>query len=149
MCHADLVSPLPINGYATDATTPVDQNGFYTIVISDDMLRPEWVREGVVWLPWGDEKMVPKLIFLRNTLPNPDFNQAVQNALAKGCGFDFNFPIPPTQAIITQSGQCAQRVMGDYYPEAVWCDQSKFVSGGWQECFREADMPVTAKPEAR
>jgi hypothetical protein len=23
-----------------------------------------------------------------------------------------------------------------FYPEAVWCDRSDFISGGWQACFR-------------
>lgn len=133
LCQADGVSPLAIVGCATDATTSLDENGFYTLVITNDVLRPD----GVTWLPFGDEKMVPKLIFLRNTLPSSDFSQTVQNALAKGCGFDFNFANLPTQEQIRQSGQCTQKVMGDYYPEAVWCDQKKFASGGRQACLAE------------
>jgi hypothetical protein len=140
ICQADGVSPLPINGCATDATTPVDASGFYTLVITNDVLRPDWVPNGVIWLPFGDERMVPKLIFLRNTLPSPDFNQTVQNALAQGCGFDFNFETLPTQDKIRQSGQCTKKVMGDYYPEAVWCDRQKFTSGGWQACFDAAGL---------
>jgi hypothetical protein len=135
MCLADLVSPLPIEGCAIDATTPLDENGFYTIVISNDVLRPDWLPPRVVWLPWGDEKMVPKTIFFRNTLPSPNFSQSVQNAITKGCGVNFDFPTPPTHEEITQSGKCTQNVMGDYYPLAVWCDRSDFRSGGWPACF--------------
>jgi hypothetical protein len=135
MCLGDLVSPLPIEGCAVDATTPLDQSGFYTIVISNDVLRPDWLPPRVVWLPWGDEKMVPKTIFLRNTLPSLNFSESAQNAIAQGCGVNFNFPTPPTQDEITQAGKCTQNVMGDYYPVAAWCDRSDFRSGGWPACF--------------
>ncbi|MGZ4981246.1 MAG: hypothetical protein ACXWAB_07355, partial [Methylobacter sp.] len=54
LCHADLISPMPINGCATDASTPLDGHGFYTLVVSNDVLRPEWLPQRVVWLPWGD-----------------------------------------------------------------------------------------------
>jgi len=135
MCLGDLVSPLPIEGCAVDATTPLDANGFYTIVISRDVLRPNWLPDGAVWLPWGDENMVPKVIFVRNTLPSADFRQSVQNAIAQGCGLNFNFPTPPTPDEITQAGKCTQNVIGDYYPLAVWCNRSDFTSGGWQACF--------------
>jgi hypothetical protein len=135
MCLGDLVSPLPIEGCAVDATTPLDENAFYTIVISNDVLRPDWLPPQVVCLPWGDEKMVPKTIFLRNTLPSLNFSQSAQNAIGQGCGVNFNFPTPPTQDEITQAGKCTQNVMGDYYPVAAWCDRSDFRSGGWRTCF--------------
>lgn len=97
--------------------------------------------------------MVPKTIFLRNTLPLLNFSQSAQNAIAQGCGVNFNFPTPPTQDQITQAGKCTQNVMGDYYPVAAWCDRQKFTSGGWKECFRAADLPAgtpaAAKPKAR
>ncbi len=135
MCLGDLVSPLPIEGCAVDATTPLDENGFYTVVISNDVLRPDWLPLQVVWLPWGDEKMVPKTIFLRNTLPSLNFSQSAQNAIEQGCGVNFNFPTPPTEDEITQAGKCTQNVMGDYYPVAAWCDRSDFKSGSWSACF--------------
>ena len=140
LCQAELVSPLPVIGCATDASTPLDKHGFYTIVISNDVLRPEWLPQKVVWLPWGDEKMVPKLIFMRNLLASADFEQSVQSAIDKGCGFDLTFPTPPTQDTIKNSGECAQGVMGDYYPEAVWCNRQTFISGGWQACFSAAGL---------
>jgi hypothetical protein len=140
LCVADAVSPLPVEGCAVDASTPLDRRGFYTIVISNDVLRPAWLPEKTVWLPWGDEQMVPKLIFVRHLLPSPDFKNAVQSAVDQGCGTAFNFPIPPTQKEITDAGQCAQQVMGDYYPVAVWCDVETFKAGGWQACFRAAGV---------
>ena len=35
MCQADGVSPLAIVGCATDATTSLDESGFYTLVITN------------------------------------------------------------------------------------------------------------------
>lgn len=143
VCQGELVSPLPVIACATDATTPLDRHGFYTIVISNDVLRPAWLPQGVVWLPWGDEANVPKLIFMRNLLASDDFSESVQSAIDLGdCGFDLRFPTPPTQEAIMNSGLCAQGVMGDYYPEAVWCDRHTFSKGGWRACFRAADVPV-------
>lgn len=134
MCLGDLVSPMPIEGCAVDASTPVDENGFYTVVISNDVLRPSWLPPQIVWIPWGDEQMVPKTIFLRNTLPSSNFSQSAQSAIAQGCGVNFSFPTPPAQNEIAQAGQCTQQVMGDYYPVAAWCDRATFVEGGWQAC---------------
>jgi hypothetical protein len=37
---------------------------------------------------------------------------------------------------------CAKEVMADYYPQAVWCNEGTFTSGGWQACFRAAGLPV-------
>jgi len=138
ICVADAVSPLPIEGCAVDAATPLDRRGFYTLVISNDVLRPSWLPAQTVWLPWGDEQQVPKLIFVRHLLPAPDFKNAVQNAVEQGCSIAFNFPTPPTQEEITGAGQCAQQVMGDYYPVAVWCDVGTFKAGGWRACARAA-----------
>jgi len=140
MCLGALVSPLPITGCAVDADTPLDEERFYTIVISNDVLRPHWLSRENVWLPWGDEQMSPKTIFLRNTLPSSDFGHSVQRAVENGCGVEFNFPTPPNQDGITESGQCTRNVMGDYYPVAVWCDKDVFSQSGWEACFKEAGV---------
>ena len=137
-CQGELVSPLPLAGCANDANTPLDQDGFYTIVVTNDVLRPDWVPQGVVWLPWGDESMVPKVVFMRNLLAADDFTQSVQSAITQGCGFDMQFPVPPTQQTIEASGRCSKAVMGDYYPEAVWCDRQLFVTQGTQACLEAA-----------
>jgi hypothetical protein len=26
--------------------------------------------------------------------------------------------------------------MKEYYPDAVWCDRSTFIHGGWQACIK-------------
>jgi hypothetical protein len=141
MCVGELVSPLSITGQcAVDAGTPLDGDGFYTIVISNDVLRPEWLRHWITWLPWGSEQTVPRTMLIRNLLPSPDFTQTVQEAIALGCGVEFAFPTPPSQDEITQAGECTQNVMGDYYPVAVWCDRADYMAGGWRRCFSKAGI---------
>lgn len=145
MCLASFVSPLPIEGCAVDAGTPVDENGFYTVVISNDVLRPNWLPSQVVWIPWGDEKMVPKALVVRNLLPTANFRHTAQNAIKKGCGVPFNFPVPPTQEVIAQASQCTQNTMDDYYPTATWCDRSDFKAGGWAACFSRTERNTNRK----
>jgi hypothetical protein len=135
LCLGSVVSPIPNEGCAVDASTPLDERGFYTVVISNDVLRPNWLPAQVTWIPWGDEKLVPKTVFVRNLVPAPDFRHSAQEAVAQGCWIDFNFPIPPEHGAIMDEGRCAQGVMDDYYPVATWCDRSDLRSGGWPACF--------------
>jgi hypothetical protein len=79
---------------------------------------------------------------MRNLLAADDFSQSVQEAIKRGCWFDLQFPTPPTQEAINDAGECALGVMGDYYPQAVWCDRTTFIKRGWRGCFRAADVPV-------
>jgi hypothetical protein len=79
---------------------------------------------------------------MRNLLAADDFSQSVQEAIKRGCWFDLQFPTPPTQEAIKEAGECALDVMGDYYPQAVWCDRTTFIKRGWRGCFRAADVPV-------
>ncbi len=135
VCNNDLVLPVPAVQCLADLTTK-RQGGYYTIVISDDLLRPAWLPPEINWLPWGDEQY-PKLVFFRNMLPAPTFPFSVQGARTAGCTFDFNLSKLPNPADLTAAGQCAAQVMGDYYPVAIWCDQSTFEHGGWQACARK------------
>jgi hypothetical protein len=140
MCVGEVVSPLPLTQCAVDATTPLDAEGFATIVISGDVMRPHWLSPDVVWLPYGDGQMVPKTIFLRYLLPSSDFPHSIQQAVARGCGVDYDFPNPPGHGSIAQAGHCTLDVMGDYYPIAARCDTDIFVSRGWKTCFKEAGI---------
>lgn len=38
------------------------------------------------------------------------------------------------RAVISAPGPAVQRLMGEYYPVAAWCDKSTFERGGWQAC---------------
>jgi hypothetical protein len=134
LCEVDGTMPLPMVACATDLTTNVE-GGYYTVVISDDLLRPNWLKPDINWMPWGDEQY-PKWLVFRQMLPAPDFPYSVQKA-ASSCGFNFNFPYLPDRTEVDTKGQCAQRVMGDYYPVAAWCDKSTFIEGGFRACLKE------------
>lgn len=135
LCINDLALPVPVVNCVADLTTRLE-GGDYTIVISDDQLRPDWLRPNINWLPWGDAQYL-KIVFSRNMLPAPNFPFSIQNTLKKeGCTFPFDLPTIPARELIDTAGQCAQSVMGDYYPVAVWCDKSTFVHGGWQACVK-------------
>jgi hypothetical protein len=43
-------------------------------------------------------------------------------------------PDVPRRGVIHAPGPSVQRVMGDYYPVAAWCDRATFERGGWQAC---------------
>ena len=136
MCNMNLVSPPSVVACATDLTTAL-QGGEYTIVMSDDRQRPDWLRPDVNWLPYGDVQY-QKFVVLRNILPSPDFPHAAEAAWAK-CPFDFSFPKVPDRSAVDAAGPCAQRVMGDYYPVALWCDKATFRDGGFDACLKAAD----------
>ena len=137
LCEQDFAPPLSLVGCATDLTTDL-QGKYYTIVISEDLVRPKWLRPNVNWLPYGDEQY-PKFVVLRNMLPAADFPYAVQNVWATkdhDCTFNLSFPDVPDRSAIDDKGPCAQGVMGDYYPVAAWCDKSTFIHGGWRACLQ-------------
>jgi len=136
MCNMNLTSPPSVVACATDLTTRL-QGQEYTIVISDDRQRPDWLRPNMNWLPWGDVQY-PKFVVLRNILPSPDFPYSAEDAWAE-CPFDFSFPEVPDRSALDAVGPCAQRVMGDYYPVALWCDKATFLAGGFDACFRDGD----------
>lgn len=136
LCGYDFALPLGLVQCTSDLTAE-RQGGDYTVVISDDLQRPDWLRPNINWLPYGDEQY-PKVFLLRNMLPSPNFHFAVQNTLTiPKCTFEFSLPNIPPRDQVDAAGQCAQTVMKDYYPVAVWCDISTFQSGGWQACIKE------------
>jgi hypothetical protein len=136
LCNNNFALPLALVNCTSDLTTELE-GGYYTVVISDDLLRPDWLQPNINWLPYGDEQY-PKLFMLRNMLPSPNFPYSVQYAHdVAGCSFDFNLPYIPARNDVDAAGQCAQTVMKDYYPVAAWCDKSTFQSGGWQACIKE------------
>lgn len=140
MCVGEVVSPLPLTGCTVDATTPLDADGYATLVVTSDVMRPPWLATDAVWLPYGDGQMVPKTIFMRYLLPSPDFPHSIQRAVEEGCGAEWHFPTPPSQEAITGAGECTRKVMGEYYPLAAWCDTATFRQKGWKGCFAEAGI---------
>jgi hypothetical protein len=136
ICNMNLISPPSVVACATDLTTGL-QVGEYTIVMSDDRQRPDWLKPNVNWLPWGDVQY-QKFVVLRNILPSPDFPHAVAAAWAQ-CPFDFSFPKVPDRSALDAAGPCAQRVMADYYPVALWCDKATFIAGGFEACLKDGE----------
>jgi hypothetical protein len=135
VCEADFALPVMTVSCTADLTTEL-QGGDYTIVISNDLLRPDWLKPHINWLPWGDEKYL-KILFFRNMLPAPNFRFAIQNAIEKGkCTFDIVLPNIPKSDDLEPAGRCARQYMRDYYPVAVWCDKWTFIHGGWQACIK-------------
>lgn len=107
-------------GCAADYAAAI-RRGYVTYVISDPGARPRNAtkRHGVTWLPWGGDQYSASIVE-RNMLPGRSFGHAVQR--------------------ITQRGRTSdpQRVMGAYYPSAVYCTTALFERGGWRACFRHA-----------
>ncbi len=152
VCNYDLVLPAPVVRCMADDQAAVTQDGYYTVVISDDLLRPDWPRPNDNRLPWGDEQY-PKLVFLRHLIPvarndtnytraEIPFRYAIQwvvegcpgNCVHPDATINFNLPYAPPRADFTAAGPSAQQIMRDYYPVAAWCDKETFVQGGWQAC---------------
>jgi hypothetical protein len=140
----NLVSPPSVVACATDLTTRL-RGQYYTIVISDDRQRPDWLKPNVNWIPWGDGQY-PKFVVLRNMLPSADFSHAAQdvwNAEDKSgvqyCTFNFSFSDTPERDDLDDVGPCAQDIMGDYYPVALWCDKATFRAGGFKACLMDRD----------
>ncbi|MBA4367642.1 MAG: hypothetical protein C0403_08385 [Desulfobacterium sp.] len=103
-----------------DEQTPLDDNGYYTIVVSRPEDRPanSHERNGVKWMEWspnGDGAVYPvnhpndATIIFRNMLPSPDFGHAIQ---------DVEFP-----------GQEAE-VLGPYMPVCQYMSVEEFEALG-------------------
>ncbi len=109
-------------GCAADYAAAV-RHGSVTYVVSDPDARPANARasDGVTWLPWGGDQYSAQ-VMERNMLPSPHFAHAIQR--------------------VTQSGPTSDpfRVLGPYYPRAVYCTTALFERGGWKACFRAAGL---------
>jgi hypothetical protein len=70
MCNNDNVIPYPVIGCEADFATKLDQNLFYTYVISDDPAPPAWLPADATWLPWGATSIPQSLIFRNILLEN-------------------------------------------------------------------------------
>jgi hypothetical protein len=119
ICTDEYRKPYPVSFCVFDRQVVLDDDGWYTIVISTPEDRPANASEadGVTWLEWGATE-VDNLILLRHMLASPDFAES---------------------AINVEPGALAQSTMGDYTPQGVYCDRVTFEDGGADAC--AAEMP--------
>ncbi len=154
LCNYDFAMPVPTVRCIGDQTAVIEA-GYYTIVVTDDLLRPSWLDSRVNWLSWGDEQY-PKLMFLRNMFPvrseaqyaDIPFQYAIQKVVVDcylgsqaACKYpnatiDITLPKLPPRSDVNRAGPLVQRIMGDYYPVAAWCDKSVFERDGWRGCLQ-------------
>jgi hypothetical protein len=77
MCNNDEVLPGPVVDCQADHATALDDQGFYTYIISASVsgaaAPPSWLPEGSKWIPWGNPAVSKALLF-REMLPMPSFS---------------------------------------------------------------------------
>ncbi len=90
---------------AADFQVPLDDQGFFTVVISDPADRPAnaTAENGFLWLPWGPYP--DQLLLYRHMLHNPEFEEAIQNV---------------------EQGVALAEVMKDFAPVGIYCDPNVF-----------------------
>jgi len=85
---------------SVDEKTPLDDEGFFTVAVSDEADRPQFATNAnkISWLPWGP--FPDGLLLYRQMLPHPSFAEAIQN-------------VP--------EGEDLQEVMKQFAPKATYC----------------------------
>lgn len=113
----------PDGGCVRDDQVPLDAEGRYTVVISRAADRPSnaELRCGVAWINWGENGDGTRdakgallhpdsgFVLMRNLLPDPGFEQAIQN--------------------VTLTGSAAP-VLGEYYPAPTYMTTRDFEALG-------------------
>lgn len=84
-----------------DDEISVDEDGYFTIVVSDPEARPSNAQN---WIPWGGIYYDGNIIY-RHMLPSGDFAGAIQNV---------PYGVPEAST------------MGDYYPSIAYCTKARF-----------------------
>ena len=92
-----------------DHQAVVDEQGFFTVVVSDEADRPATAIEAnhINWLPWGP--FPDGLLIYRHMLPSAHFSQAIQN-------------VP--------KGTAPADIMGDYLAVGAYCKRETFEAAG-------------------
>lgn len=90
---------------SVDEKTPLDEEGFFTVAVSDEADRPQFATKdhGVAWLPWGP--FPDGLLLYRQMLPHIRFAEAIQN-------------VP--------KGQDLAEVMKAFAPQVTYCRRDVF-----------------------
>ncbi|WP_197076270.1 hypothetical protein [Grimontia sp. AD028] len=101
-----------VNDCLYDEHIPVDQNGYFTVVVSRESDRPRnaFPECGIGWIPMADDgdgvfDEDASIVQIRHMLAKPEFRQAIQNIYQ-----DKDIP----------------SVMGEYFPKTFYTTTSKF-----------------------
>ncbi|MDX1497633.1 MAG: hypothetical protein R3352_08770, partial [Salinisphaeraceae bacterium] len=108
ICQNEFVTQRYV-GCVADHQALLDDDGFFTVVVSDEADRPTNANEAnaINWLPWGP--FPDGLLIYRHMLPSAHFAQAIQN-------------VP--------KGTAPVDVMGDYLAVGAYCQRDTFESAG-------------------
>ena len=95
-----------------------DEEGFYTVVISDEAHRPGNLEEvGATWIDWGpylDGQLTYRMVYR-------------ENRFARRIAFALNGGYVPQE-------------MEEYVPRSAPCSRERFEEAGWQGCFQDAGL---------
>lgn len=123
-----LVTPFATS-CAADFQIPRAADGTYTIVISQPADKPAnaTTDQGVAWMQGADPSQ-PSLMWLRQVLPSKEYLPQSVWAVPEG--------VPGA----------AQKIMGPYFPQTVYCDKATFERGGANACFAASGATPVATP---
>lgn len=113
---------------AADYQTPLDNEGYFTVVLSDPADRPAnaTAENGFLWLPWGPYP--DQVLIYRHMLENPAFAQAIQR-------------VNKQSPLVNQ--------MGPFTPVGTYCNPTVFTQANqakavFEQCLadQQANPPV-------
>lgn len=114
LCTNESMATTRVEDCVYDEQVVTDKLGYYTIVVSRPEDRPTTAtaRCGVTWLAWpergdGTGHLDDNLLLMRNMLPSPGFDHAVQNTRVPGD---------------------EKAVMGEYLPASTYSDTADFIA---------------------
>jgi hypothetical protein len=91
MCNNNEGTPYPVVACQADQFTQLDDQGYYTYVLSEPESgrgnmtgAPSWLPADATWLPWGS-RTTPNILIFRNMLPDASFSHSVQVAIQAVC----------------------------------------------------------------
>lgn len=115
------------NDCVLDEKIPVDENGDYTIVVSDRSHRPRnaTLGEGVYWLDWGP--FLDGQLTYRHLLSSDPLLVRMREAIDLGT---------------------VDSAISSFIPRSAHCSRETFESGGWQACLRESSIRKEVKVES-
>lgn len=102
VCQNDVVTQR-YTGCSRDEHTALDEDGYFTIMVSDAEDRPSnaTTANGITWLPWGP--YIDAALAYRHMLPAPDYRETTS---------------------YVPRGTAVEDIMGEYAPQPAYCTQA-------------------------